>query len=151
MAHKKILAYAATAPIVGIVMLGATVASAHGMGFGGGFGPAMTPDQAVEKQQASFQQEADLLGISLDEVKNAWAQGKSMSQLAQERNITSDQLRQKMQDKRLQDMKTRMQTLVDNGVVTRAQADQRLQFMQSMSAKNAGRTGSHKGFFGFGR
>ncbi len=125
---KKYLAYAVL-PVMGLGLLGAGIASAHGIGFG--FGQNATPQEIASRQQTMFQNEANLLGISVDEVKSAWAQGKTIAQIAQDHGITQAQLQQKMQDTRLSAMKTRLQAMVEQGVITQAQADQRLQFMQS--------------------
>jgi hypothetical protein len=92
-----------------------------------------------------FTQQANLLGISVDEVKSAWASGKSLNDLAKEKGITQDQLRQKMQDLRQQQMKNYLQTSVDKGVITQAQADSRLSFVQSNQSGKLGK-GMRHGF-----
>jgi hypothetical protein len=43
-------------------------------------------------------------------------------------------------------MKTRIQNLVDQGVITQAQADKRLQFLSTQSAKLPMGKGFHRGF-----
>ena len=82
-----------------------------------------------------------MLGISVDDVKNAWAKGETLQQLAQDHGITQDQLRQKLQDQQKTELQAHLQTLVDQGVITQDQMNQRLQFMEN----NQGRG------FGFGR
>lgn len=129
----KILAYSAV-PLVGLAMLSANIASAHGFdGFGGmfGSGPGVNSAEATANMQARFQNEAALLGVSVDVVKNGWAQGKTLEQIATENNINAEQLQQKLKDQRLSTMKTHMQSLVSAGVITQAQADSRLSFMQT--------------------
>jgi hypothetical protein len=42
-------------------------------------------------------------------------------------------------------MKTELQTLVDKGIITQAQADQRLQFMQNKPKMDRGMMGGHMG------
>ncbi len=129
----KIVAYSAI-PLVGLAMLSANIASAHGFdGFGGmmGFGSGGNSAEATANLQARFQNEATLLGIDVDSVKNGWAQGKTLEQIAIENNITAEQLQQKIKDQRLSTMKTHVQSLVSAGVITQAQADSRLSFMQS--------------------
>ncbi len=131
----KIVAYSAI-PLVGLAMLSANIASAHGFdGFGGMFGAGANSSansaEAATNLQARFQNEANLLGISVDDVKAGWAQGKTIQQIATEHNITIEQLQQKMKDQRLTNMKTHLQGLVSAGVITQAQADSRLSFMQS--------------------
>lgn len=122
MKHKKMFA---TAVLVaaGLGLLGTEVASAHG--------------------QTKFQQQATMLGISVDEVKAAWAQGKTIKQLAKERGISMDQLHAKMKDLHLSKLKARLDTLVSKGVITQAQADKRYQTLQ---ANVANAKGHMKGF-----
>jgi len=85
---RKILAYAIL-PAAGLGILGASVASAHGL-FGGMSN--LTPDQIATRQQTIFQNEANVLGVSVDDVKNSWAQGKTLLQIAQDHGITQAQL-----------------------------------------------------------
>lgn len=105
-------------------------ASARGM-FGFGLNN-LTPEQMVTQQQTMFQRHADLLGISVEEAKNAWAEGKPIQQLANERGISPDQLRLKMHEKRKQEMKSWLSTLVQKGVITQAQADRRAQLIDQL-------------------
>jgi hypothetical protein len=131
----KIIAYSAI-PLVGLAMLSANIASAHGFdGFGGGLGrwsgAGGNSAEFATNLQNKFQNEANLLGISVDEVKTGWAQGKTLEQIAAEHNITTEQLQQKFKDQRLTNMKTNLQSLVSAGIITQAQADSRLSFMQS--------------------
>lgn len=140
---SKLLAYAII-PTIGLGFLGMNVASAHG--FFGGFGNIATPDQIASRQQNMFQNEAQLLGVSIDEVKNAWAQGKTILQIAQDHGITKEQLQQKIKDSRTQELKTQLQTLVDKGVITQEQADQRMQFITAQIAGGTSGMGLFGGF-----
>jgi len=145
---RKYIAYAALS-VLGLSLAGVGVASAHGMGgFGGGFfgGNTLTPDEIASRQQAQFQNMATLLGISVDDVKTAWAQGKNIQQVAQDHGITTAQLQQKMKDARAAQLKSELDTLVQKGIITQAQADQRLQFIQNQAGKMKGHMG-HGGFF----
>lgn len=110
----KLLAYAAL-PVLGLGLLGMNVTSAHGFGF---FGNSQSPDQIAQNQQVMFQNKADILGISVDDVKDGWAAGKSILQIAQEHGITQEQLQQKMKDAQAAAMKSKLQTLADKGVIT---------------------------------
>ena len=88
----KILAYAFI-PMMGIGLVGTNIASAHGlfggMGQGMGFGlhANVSLDEIATRQQAMFENEAKILGLSADDVKNAWAVGKNVSQLMEEKKI----------------------------------------------------------------
>lgn len=141
----KVLAYSAI-PLVGLAMLSANIASAHGFdGFGRMFGLSsetdLTPAQVATTLENKFQSDATLLGISVDDVKAGWALGKTLSQIAAEHNITAEQLKQKIKDQHLADLKTNLQSLVSAGVITQAQADSRLSFMEKNSGWTEGKTG----------
>lgn len=141
--NKKLFAYVLL-PVVSFSILGAGIASANGWGwFGGSYNT--DPTQFASQQQTMFQQRAQLLGVTIDEIKNAWAQGKTISQLAQEKGISQADLQKRATDLRTQQLKDKMQVLVSQGVVTQAQADARLQFMQTQSANKKG-----MGFLGLG-
>ena len=132
---KKYLMFAAL-PAFTLVLVGAGVASARGMyGFGMN---NLTPEQLATVHQEKFAREADLLGISATEVKNAWASGKTMRDLAAEKGISQETLHAKMQDLRKQQMKANLATLVSKGVITQAQADQRAQFIDSNTSTGRG-------------
>lgn len=146
----KILAYSFLPAVFGLSLLGSSIASAHGLG---GFGN-LTPDQIATAQQNRFQTEAQILGISVDEVKTAWAAGKTQQDIMKEKNISQDQVNQKMKTLHDQQLKTQLQTLVDKGVITQAQSDVRLKALQDRAKKmegkkKNGRTRGH-GMDGFG-
>lgn len=132
----------AALPVVGLGLVGAAgVASANGfLGTGMMQSQSLTSDQIATMQQNMFQQWATLLGINVEDVKNGWAQGKNLAQIAADHNITGTQLQQKMKDARLQQMKNQLQALVSQGILTQAQADQRLQYIQN-NPKGLGKTG----------
>lgn len=125
---NKLLIYAIF-PVIGLGLLGFSGASAHGLF--GGFGGAsnMTPEQVVARQQAMFQREADMLGLSIDIVKEGWAEGKNLLQIAAENGITKEQLQQKMKDAQIAQLKAQLDILVANGTITQAQADRRMNFV----------------------
>lgn len=126
-------------PMLGLGLLGgANAASAHGF-----FPSKATPVEIATRQQAMFESQASLLGVSVDEIKAAWADGKSLSTLAAEKGVSEAALKEKMKAKRLTEMKTQLQTLVSQGVITQAQADKRSTFIQAGPEK--GKRG-HRGF-----
>ncbi len=148
---NKFLVYALLPVIVGAGIAGAGYASAHGWFFG--FGPAATPETIATRQQSMFETEAQILGISVNELKDAWAEGKTFQQIAKDKGITAEQLRTKIRDLRLQQVKSQIQALVDKGVITQDQANKRLQFLESQPNGASGGSGLKKGFFrhwGFG-
>jgi len=131
---KKYLAYAIL-PVMGLALLSAGTASANSLFGGFGMMNSATPEQIVQNMQNQFNKEASLLGITVEDVKNAWAEGKTLQQIAQEHGITQDELKQKIADAQKQQLSDYLKNLVDNGVITQAQADKRLQFLQSQTQK----------------
>ncbi len=144
---KKIVAYSIL-PVLALGILGASSVSAHGLSGFGGFGimagKQLSADEIATQQQTMLTEQAAFLGIDVSKVKEAWAQGKSLKDLAAEHNISASQLKEKMETARTAQMKSHLQALVDKGVITQAQADQRLTTMQN-AAKNGKGRGVHRG------
>ena len=92
---KKYILYAIV-PVIALGIVGAGVASAHGWFGGFGMMNNATLEEVATRQKNVFQREADLLGVSVDEVKAAWAEGKTMKDVADAHGITSEQIQQKM-------------------------------------------------------
>ncbi|OGL89003.1 hypothetical protein A3I42_04720 [Candidatus Uhrbacteria bacterium RIFCSPLOWO2_02_FULL_49_11] len=143
---KKNIMYALVPVIALGMILGVQAVSAHG--WFGMMGNA-TPAEIATRQQSMFQQQADLLEVSVDDVKDAWAQGKTMRELAQEKGITDAQLQEKMKAQRETQMKAHLQALLNQGVITQAQADQRTAWM-SQQAANGIKGFGMRGHGGFG-
>lgn len=142
MSKKKINKIILAGLTVGLLGVGG-VASAHGL-WGVG---SLSPQEFSQNQATMFQSQADILGISVDKIKEAWASGKSFSDLATENGMTKDQLQAKMKTLRETQMQSQLEALVGAGVITQAQADQRMTFM-----KNRVENGRMKGgMMGFGR
>lgn len=112
-------------PLAALLAVGPAVASAHGW-----MAVGASPDEVAQRQTQMFQEQANLLGISVDDVKNAWAQGRNLKELAQEKGISDDQLKAKLTELHRKLMAEHLKTLVDKGVITQQQADQRLQVVQ---------------------
>ena len=130
----KLLGYVAL-PVLGLSLLGAGVASAHGLGFS----MNATPDEIATRQQSMFTHEAELLGVTVDEVKTAWSSGKTMQDLMTEKGITKEQVQARMKEDSKAQTATMLKALVDKGVITQAQADQRSQIMQKQIESGKGR------------
>ncbi len=131
MKHKTLLY--ALFPILGMSLL--TISPVAASGMFGGLG-TQNPDEIATHQQTLFQAEADILGVSVDDVKNAWADGKSLKQLADEKGISQDTLNTKLKEYQTNKLKTQLQALVSKGIITQAQADKRLTLLQSRLGKN---------------
>lgn len=131
-----------------LTLLAFGTVSASAMGFGGM--STLSPDEIATRQSAMFQQHATLIGASLDEVKQAWADGKDFKTLASEKGITQAQLQAKMKALRDTQMKSQLATLVSKGVITQAQADKRLATMATKQSnkKDGSKHGMRGGMMG---
>ena len=145
MKKSKFVAYASLATL-GLGILGAGVASAQGL-----FWSTTSPQQIAANQEIAFENEAAMLGMTVDELKSEWAQGKSLVQIASDRGITKAELQSKMREARLAQIKKSLQALVSNGVITQVQADQRLAAIESGQGAHQHRERAARGFgMGFG-
>lgn len=123
---KKKYLYSAIVPIVAAAVIGGGTALAHGW-FSA---TTATPDEIAAQHQTMFQKEADLLGLNVDQIKDAWAQGKTLPEIAQDHGISQTALQQKLAGARKQRLADELKALVDKGIITQTQADQRLKVMQ---------------------
>ena len=130
-------------------LLGMGSALACGWGWFGGFSNT-TPDKIATRQQTMFEREAQVLGISVDELKNYWAEGKTIREIMEEKGITPEQIQVRMKEIQLEEMKSFLQTLVEKGVITQEQADKRLQVIQNRLENNKLKRGFWMGR-GFGK
>ena len=146
--RKKKWAYMALTAFALTFLSGTSIAAA------GGMWNNATPDEIAERQLSMFTEQAGLLGVTIDEVKNAWAEGKTMKDLADEKGISEDVIKAKMKEMRQTKMQEHLSALVSKGVITQAQADTRLQTMEKMMTQGKrGAKGMERGMgggFGFG-
>lgn len=139
---KKKLLFYALVPVLGLGLFGASIASAHGL-----FWSGASAEEISTRQQAMFESQAKILGISVDQYKTYWSEGKNLREIASELGISDEQLQTNMKNAANERMKSHMQALVDKGVITQAQADSRLKFMETRveSGKKGGFR--HHGFW----
>lgn len=121
---KQYIPYALIVPVVVLAAAGASIASAHGWFM------QLSPEDVALHHEQMFTQKAELLGVSVEEVKNAWAQGKTLAELAREKGISEEQLKERMHSAHKAKMQQHLKALVDQGVITQTQADQRLAVME---------------------
>ncbi len=112
-------------PAIALTLIGSSVASASA-----GW-KNISPEDLAKRQQTMFEHQSTLLGISVNEVKDAWAQGKNIQDLAKEKGISETDLKAKMDAQRKQNQQDRLKSLVSSGVITQAQADQRMKFEEN--------------------
>ena len=70
--RKKLIAYSFL-PVLGLGIFGVNFASAYGIF--GGFGN-IAPDEVATRQQNLFQEQATILGLNIDDVKNEATYGR---------------------------------------------------------------------------
>lgn len=95
------------------------------------------PDQWLSR----ITSEAAILGISVDDMKTAWSQGKTLQDLATEKGITREQLAEKLKAAAEAKQKETLQALVTKGYITQAQADARLEAMKTRQASMQAKRG----------
>lgn len=138
MTKRKILTYSSIFALALFFSLSVNNASA----FWGGKQISVT--ERAEMQKTMFAEQASLLGISVDEVKNAWANGQNIWELAKAKGISEDALKTKMEAMRKAKMTEELNALVSSGVITQAQADARIKFLETAKTKVEGK-GKGKG------
>lgn len=138
---KRATMYAA----VPAVMLGLAFASPT---FAHGFGPfgMRDPVEVAERQAEAFQQHATALGIPVDVLKEGWADGKSLREIAQAQGITDAQLKERLAAAHTAQAKAQLQAMVTKGVITQAQADRRLKAMEQRVSGRSAKMGKHLGW-----
>lgn len=141
--NKKRLIALAVIPIIGLGIIGASQVSAFGR-----FSTA-NPEEMALSHETMFQEQAELFGVDVNKIKDAWANGKTMKDLSAELGISEEVIRQKMEDRRKTEMKSQLQILVEKGVITQVQADKRMEVAQNKFGQNIGRGGRARGG-GFG-
>ncbi|MEY4723319.1 MAG: hypothetical protein RLZZ324_832 [Candidatus Parcubacteria bacterium] len=129
------MAYA-MAPVFGAGLIGVAAVSAHGLG---GFGGGLSPDEIAARQDSAFQRDATAFGFTVDELKDAWADGKSPIELAKEKGLTEEQIQEKLRASREADLKASLDVMVTKGILTRSQADRRLNAIKKNVPGHGGR------------
>ncbi len=132
---------------IGLISLTAGSVLAHDWN---GFGNS-DPEQTAKHQQAMFEREANMFGISVESIKDYWAEGKTMKEIMEEVGISQEDLEAKMEQNRIQEMKSFVQILVDQGVITQDQADKRLDSFQNQPDRVPMNRNMGRGRMGFER
>jgi len=78
-----------------------------------------------------FAKQAEIFGLTQDEITTAWSEGKNLKTLATEKGLDIEQIYEKMRASRLDHLKSELDILVEKGVITREQADKRLEIMST--------------------
>ncbi len=88
-------------------------------------------DEWTQRIEKMFENWANLLQISIEKVKNYWAEGKTMKEIMEAENISQEDVSKRIEEKKLEELKNRLQKLVEKGIVTQEQADKRLKWMEN--------------------
>jgi len=134
---RKFLTFAVFSVIALSFFLGFEETLARGFGWATGFNK-LDPETMANHFQTMFENKANLLGISVDKVKNCWAEGKNIWQCAADYGITQEELQQKIKEWRFKELKEQLKILVDKGIITQNQADQRLKWLQNYAQNPQG-------------
>lgn len=126
-------------PIAALALFISQSVSAHGWSWS----KNLDPQKVAQRQQEMFQEQANLLGTSVEKVKDSWAKGQTLADLAEEIGVSETDLQAKIKANRLAEMKSHLQSLVNQGVITQTQADQRYEFMSNKISNKA--PGKHMG------
>ena len=114
----KVYIVLAALPVILVSVLAINFVSAHGWF-------KISSENAAEHKSVMFEQKAALLGISVEEMKNAWAEGKNFHEFMEESGLTKEDLKARMKESMEARMAEHLQSLVDDDVITQEQADQR--------------------------
>ncbi len=145
MKNKKIVSYVGLGALALAFYFGFTYPASAFMGGGGAGFVKFTIEERATMQASMFEEQAKLLGISLNEVKESWSKGQNFMELAKAKGISEETLKAKMQVQAEERMKTELSNLVSKGVITQAQADARLTFMKDKITKMGDKAGKGKG------
>jgi hypothetical protein len=88
----------------------------------------------AERQEEMFEQQAERLGTSVEDIKEYWAEGMTMREIMEDLGIDEEEFR----EERMEDQKERQEELLDalveEGVITEEQAEQRLESLEERDA-----------------
>lgn len=88
--------------------------------------------QRIEKM---FEYWAKILGVNIEKIKNYWAEGKTIKEIMEAEKIKKEEVRKRLIELRLENLKTQLQKLVEKGIITQEQAERRLEFMKKQMEK----------------
>lgn len=96
-------------------------------GWGKGMAWGFDYEKMAERLSTTFERWAKILGISVEEVKNYWAQGMGPKEIMKEKGISEEQVKENIRKLRLEQLKEFLQKLVDKGIISQEQMKKRLE------------------------
>lgn len=140
--------------LVASILAGLIIVPGQARAFGWKFLDNSNLDTWAEKMSTMFENLAQILGISVEKVKNYWAEGKSIKEIMEAENINKEDVQKRIQQRELEQLRERLQKMVEKGIITQEQADKRYQTMQKWMEERGSRfcwIGHCKKRFWFGR
>lgn len=99
-------------------------------GWGKGLALGFDVERAIERLKTVFEEWAKILGISVDKVKDYWAEGLGPKEIMEKEGIPEEKVKENIKNLRLEKLKEFLQKLVDKGIITKEQMEKRLQIEQ---------------------
>lgn len=109
------------------------------LGWGGFWGFSNNLDDWAERMEKMFENWANLLQISVEKIKNYWAEGKTMKEIMEAENISQEDVQKRINEKRLEGLKDQLQKLVEKGIITQEQANKRFEIMKNWLENKVGK------------
>jgi hypothetical protein len=118
--------------LLGFMTIGVSEVSANSLNnYGQGFKFNINKDL-----ESSFKTKADILGLDMSSVKDAWASGKSMIDLAKEKGLDISSIFTKVENQKKVDFQNKMSELVSLNKITQQEASHILEKHNQMQIKN---------------
>lgn len=87
-------------------------------------------EKATEKIQLMFERWAKILGISVEKIKEYWAEGLNPKEIMEKEGIDKNKVKENIKELKTEQLREFLQRLVDKGIITREQMEKRLQIEQ---------------------
>lgn len=84
------------------------------------------PETYSQQLQNKFEYWSKVSGIDVNKIKNYWAQGKSFREMLALEKVDFNKVQEKVREYKLDQLKKNIQELVEKGIITQEQANQRL-------------------------
>jgi len=92
--------------------------------------PQLSEDELRARREQAMERQAEIFGLSVDELKARLEAGQKMHEIAEEQGITREQAMERKKAARHEIMRQRLGNLVEKGRITQEQVDERLQKIQ---------------------
>ncbi len=100
-------------------------------------------EDSIVKHQEILEHKAQIMGISTEEMQENWQENKRFGKFAEDYGLDREEIMEKMAEARRNNLQERLKALIESGVISQEQADQRMEAMQDESF---GGIRAHRGF-----